>query len=42
LGGCPQIVIAPGSAFFYGIHRDELVMAVLRPEWVARADQPKA
>jgi RimJ/RimL family protein N-acetyltransferase len=25
--------IARGSAFFGGIHRDELVMALLRPEW---------
>jgi RimJ/RimL family protein N-acetyltransferase len=25
--------IARGSAFFGGVHRDELVMAVLRPEW---------
>ena len=25
--------VARGSAFFYGVHRDELVMAVLRPEW---------
>jgi diamine N-acetyltransferase len=30
--------IARGSAFFGGVHRDELVMAVLRPEWVRRAD----
>jgi hypothetical protein len=29
--------IARGSAFFHGVHRDELVMAVLRPEWKARA-----
>jgi RimJ/RimL family protein N-acetyltransferase len=28
--------IARGSAFFYGVHRDQLVMAVLRPEWEAR------
>jgi RimJ/RimL family protein N-acetyltransferase len=28
--------IARGSAFFGGVHRDELVMAVLRPEWEAR------
>jgi diamine N-acetyltransferase len=28
--------IARGSAFFYGVHRDELVMAVLRPVWEAR------
>jgi RimJ/RimL family protein N-acetyltransferase len=25
--------ISRGSAFFGGIHRDELVMAILRPEW---------
>jgi RimJ/RimL family protein N-acetyltransferase len=25
--------VARGSAFFYGVHRDELVMALLRPEW---------
>lgn len=29
--------VARGSAFFYGAHRDELVMAVLRPEWEGRA-----
>jgi RimJ/RimL family protein N-acetyltransferase len=28
--------VARGSAFFGGVHRDELVMAVLRPEWEAR------
>jgi RimJ/RimL family protein N-acetyltransferase len=28
--------IARGSAFFGGLHRDELVMALLRPEWEAR------
>src|SRR5262245_28521142 len=27
--------IARGSAFFGGVHRDELVMALLRPEWEA-------
>ena len=27
--------IARGSAFFGGVHRDELVMALLRPDWVA-------
>jgi RimJ/RimL family protein N-acetyltransferase len=27
--------IARGSAFFHGVHRDELVMAILRPEWEA-------
>jgi RimJ/RimL family protein N-acetyltransferase len=25
--------ISRGSAFFNGVHRDELVMALLRPEW---------
>jgi diamine N-acetyltransferase len=25
--------VARGSAFFGGVHRDELVMALLRPEW---------
>jgi RimJ/RimL family protein N-acetyltransferase len=30
--------IARGSAFFGGIHRDELIMALLRPDW-PRADQ---
>jgi hypothetical protein len=25
-----------GSAFFYGVHRDQLVMAILRPDWEAR------
>ena len=28
--------IARGSAFFGGVHRDELAMALLRPEWEAR------
>jgi RimJ/RimL family protein N-acetyltransferase len=28
--------ITRGSAFFGGVHRDELVMALLRPEWPAR------
>ena len=27
--------IARGSAFFGGLHRDELVMSLLRPEWEA-------
>src|SRR5262245_34099153 len=27
--------IARGSAYFRGTYRDELVMAVLRPEWIA-------
>jgi RimJ/RimL family protein N-acetyltransferase len=26
--------IARGSAYFGGVHRDELMMALLRPEWV--------
>jgi RimJ/RimL family protein N-acetyltransferase len=29
--------IARGSAFFGGVHRDELVMAILRPDWVGHA-----
>ena len=29
--------IARGNAFFGGVHRDELVMALLRPDWEARA-----
>jgi ribosomal protein S18 acetylase RimI-like enzyme len=28
--------VARGSAFFGGVHRDELVMALLRPEWEAQ------
>jgi diamine N-acetyltransferase len=28
--------VARGSAHFGGVHRDELVMAVLRPEWEAK------
>ena len=28
--------VARGSAFFGGMHRDELVMAILRPDWEAR------
>ena len=28
--------ISRGSAFFGGVSRDELVMALLRPEWIAR------
>jgi RimJ/RimL family protein N-acetyltransferase len=27
--------ISRGSAFFVGVHRDELVMSLLRPEWEA-------
>jgi RimJ/RimL family protein N-acetyltransferase len=30
---------ARGAAFFGGIHRDELVMAMLRPEWKALRDR---
>jgi RimJ/RimL family protein N-acetyltransferase len=30
--------IARGCAFFDGIHRDELIMALLRPEWQACRD----
>jgi len=29
--------VARGSAFFGGVHRDELVMALLRPEWEAKS-----
>ena len=25
--------ISRGSAYFQGIHRDELIMSILRPEW---------
>jgi RimJ/RimL family protein N-acetyltransferase len=28
--------VARGSAFFQGVHRDELVLAILRPDWEAR------
>ena len=28
--------VARGSAFFQGAHRDELVLAILRPDWEAR------
>jgi diamine N-acetyltransferase len=27
--------VARGSAFFGGVHRDELVMSILRPEWMS-------
>ncbi|HLW90320.1 MAG TPA: GNAT family protein [Roseiarcus sp.] len=30
--------ISRGSAYFGGVHRDELMMAILRPEWRARRD----
>jgi RimJ/RimL family protein N-acetyltransferase len=26
--------VARGSAFFHGEHRDELILSILRPEWV--------
>jgi RimJ/RimL family protein N-acetyltransferase len=26
--------VARGSAFFGGVHRDELIMSVLKPEWI--------
>lgn len=32
--------IARGSAFFNGVHRDELVMSQLRPEWERRRTRP--
>jgi RimJ/RimL family protein N-acetyltransferase len=31
--------ISRGSAFFGGVHRDELVMSLLRPEWEAAAGE---
>jgi RimJ/RimL family protein N-acetyltransferase len=34
--------VARGSAFFGGVHRDELVMAVLRPEWEGQGRRTKA
>ena len=34
--------IARGNAFFGGVHRDELVMAVLRPEWEGGRGAPKS
>lgn len=33
--------VARGSAFFGGVHRDELVMSLLRPEWL-NSVKPKA
>ena len=27
--------VARGRAFFGGVHRDELIMSLLRPEWAA-------
>jgi RimJ/RimL family protein N-acetyltransferase len=33
--------ISRGSAFFGGTHRDELVMALLRPEWSDRSAKDK-
>ena len=29
--------VARGSAFFQGMHRDELILSILRPEWEASA-----
>lgn len=29
--------VARGSAFFGGVHRDELTMSILRPDWESRA-----
>jgi RimJ/RimL family protein N-acetyltransferase len=34
--------IARGSAFFGGVHRDELVMSLLRPEWAAQRSALRA
>lgn len=34
--------IARGSVFFCGEHRDELIMSMLRPEWVARCHRNAA
>lgn len=35
--------VARGAAFFHGVHRDELVLAILRPDWAAaRAASPLA
>jgi len=34
--------VARGSAFFGGTHRDELVMALLRPEWETSPTQTGA
>jgi len=34
--------ISRGSALFAGVHRDELVMAILRPEWRARREGARA
>jgi RimJ/RimL family protein N-acetyltransferase len=31
--------VARGSAFFGGVYRDELTMAILRPEWQVLADR---
>ena len=31
--------IARGTAFFGGVHRDELMMALLRPEWEGRGQR---
>jgi RimJ/RimL family protein N-acetyltransferase len=34
--------ISRGSALFHGVHRDELVMALLRPEWTQTQGDPGA
>jgi RimJ/RimL family protein N-acetyltransferase len=34
--------VARGSAFFGGVHRDELIMALLRPEWSAAREADDA
>jgi GNAT superfamily N-acetyltransferase len=34
--------ISRGSALFHGAHRDELVMALLRPEWMQAQGGPDA
>ncbi len=31
--------VSRGSAYFNGVHRDELVMSLLRPEWEAGRPQ---
>ncbi len=34
--------VARGSAYFGGVHRDELVMSILRPEWAAQRSALRA
>src|SRR5262245_63222256 len=31
--------VARGTALFAGIHRDELIMAILRPDWAGQAER---